>query len=128
MGVPAFNLASAISLIIAQRLVRKLCTRCKQPQILPKAILDTNNLEENTVLYTAIGCQQCNHGYHERMAIFEMLPITPTISELIMQQCNLNTIEKQMHMLDLPTLRSAALNKVRAGITSLGEVNRVIMA
>jgi len=128
MGVPAFNLASAISLIIAQRLVRKLCARCKQTQILPKAVLAANNLEENTITYTALGCQQCNQGYHERMAIFEMLPITPTISELIMQHCNLSAIEKQMHMLDLPTLHSAALNKIRTGITSLEEINRAIMA
>ncbi|CAL7964369.1 T2SSE family protein (fragment) [Gammaproteobacteria bacterium] len=127
MGVPAFNLASAISLIVAQRLVRKLCTYCKQPQILPKAVLTANNLEENTISYIALGCQQCNQGYHERMAIFEMLPITPTIGELIMQHCNLSAIEKQMHALDLPTLRSAALNMVRTGITSLGEINRVIM-
>jgi type IV pilus assembly protein PilB len=128
MGVPAFNLASAIILIIAQRLVRKLCTHCKYPQILPKTVLIANNLEENTIPYTALGCHKCNQGYHERMAVFEMLPITPTISELIMQHCNISAIEKQMHALNLPTLRSAALNKVRAGITSLGEINRVIMA
>jgi type IV pilus assembly protein PilB len=61
------------------------------------------------------------------MAVFEMLPITTPISELIMQHCDLNTIEKQMHTLNIPTLRRAALNKVRAGITSLEEVNRAII-
>lgn len=127
MGVPAFNLATAISLIIAQRLVRKLCTYCKQPQILPKATLTENNLEENVIPYTAQGCEHCNQGYYERMAVFEMLPVTATISELIMQHCDLNAIEKQMRMLNIPTLRKAALNKVRTGITSLEEVNRVII-
>lgn len=127
IGVPAFNLATAISLIVAQRLVRKLCVHCKQPQVLPKAALAENNLEENTIPYTARGCEHCNQGYYERMAVFEMLPITATISELIMQHCDLGTIEKRMRMLNIPTLRAAALNKVQAGITSLEEVNRVII-
>lgn len=127
MGVAAFNLASAISLVIAQRLVRKLCKHCKQPQVLPKEVLTANDLEKNINIYTAIGCEHCNQGYHERTAIFEMLPVTPTISELIMQHCNLTTIEKQMQALGLPTLRAAALNKVRSGITSLEETNRVVI-
>lgn len=126
MGISALNLATTISLIIAQRLVRKLCTYCKQPQILPKTVLAENNLEENTIPYIAYGCEHCNQGYQNRMAIFEMLPITPIIRDLIIQHCNLSDIEKQMHMLDIPTLRTSALNKVKSGIVSLEEVNRVI--
>lgn len=126
MGIPAFNLATAISLIIAQRLVRKLCIHCKQPQILPKTILTENNLEENTIPYIAYGCEHCNQGYQNRMAIFEMLPITPIISESIMQHCNITEIEKQMNILDIPTLRTVALSKVKAGIISVEEANRVI--
>jgi type IV pilus assembly protein PilB len=85
MGVAAFNLATALSLIIAQRLVRKLCIHCKSLQNLPTKILAENNLEANAKIYAPIGCEHCNQGYQERMAIFEMLPITSNISELIMQ-------------------------------------------
>jgi type IV pilus assembly protein PilB len=127
MGIPTFNLATALSLIIAQRLVRKLCTHCKQPQPLPIKILTENNLEQNFTPYAAQGCKHCNQGYQARMAIFEMLPITTAISELIMQHCNIIEIEKQMNLLNIATLRTVALNKVRAGITSLEEINRVIV-
>lgn len=123
MGIPAFNLATSISLIVAQRLVRKLCIHCKQPQVLPKEVLSTYNLEENTIPYVAAGCENCNQGYYERMAIFEMLPITKAISELIMSNCNPIEIEKQIPQ----ALRTAALNKVKMGITSIEEINRVIV-
>jgi type IV pilus assembly protein PilB len=126
MGIPTFNLATALRLIIAQRLVRKLCVHCKRPQILPKGVLAENHLEENLVLYTAQGCEHCNQGYQGRVAIFEMLPITSAISELIMQSCNLGKIEKQMRLFNMPTLRAAALSQVCSGITSLEEINRVI--
>ncbi len=126
MGIPAFNLATALSLVVAQRLVRKLCAYCKQPQILPQAVLAENNLEENVSLYAARGCEYCQQGYQGRMAIFEILPVVPSISELIMQHCDLRAIEKQMRALNISALRAAALNKVRAGMTSLEEVNRVI--
>ena len=127
MGIPAFNLATAISLIIAQRLIRKLCIHCKQPQDLPAKILAANTLNENTIVYTAPGCKHCNRGYQKRVAIFEMLPITTTISDLIMQHCNISTIAKQIQALDFTTLHEAALNKVRLGITSLEEVQRIVV-
>jgi type IV pilus assembly protein PilB len=126
MGIPAFNLASAINLIIAQRLVRKLCVHCRQPKSLPKTMLIENNFNEDSILYTAVGCENCNNGYKNRTAIFELLPITSIISNLIMQHCAEIEIEKQMNILKLTTLRSAALNKAKAGIVSLEEINRVI--
>ena len=127
MGIPAFNLTTAISLIIAQRLVRKLCIHCKQPQALPANILAANNLNKNTIVHTAHGCKHCNHGYQKRVAIFEMLPITTTISDLIMQNDNISTTAKQIHNLNFTTLHEAALNKVRMGITSLEEVQRIVV-
>ena len=127
MGIPTFNLATALNLIIAQRLIRKLCVHCKLPQILPAATLAENNLEEKTITYVACGCKYCNHGYHGRIAIFEMLPITPVISNMIMTHCDTIEIEKQMRELNYATLRETALNKVRMGITSFEEINRVVM-
>lgn len=127
MGIPAFNLATAVSLIIAQRLARKLCIYCRQEQILPTRVLMENNLEPNTTPYTPQGCEHCIQGYHGRTAIFEMLPIATSISALIMQHCNIMEIEKQMSMLNIPTLRTIALRKIQAGITSLEEINRIII-
>ena len=127
MGIPTFNLATALNLIIAQRLIRKLCSHCKLPQTLPATTLDENNLEENIVTYAAVGCKYCNLGYHGRVAVFEMLPITTNISNMIMNHCDINEIEKKMRELKYPTLHEVALNKVRMGITSLEEINRVVM-
>ncbi|MBU0743945.1 MAG: Flp pilus assembly complex ATPase component TadA, partial [Gammaproteobacteria bacterium] len=126
MGIPAFNLASALKLIIAQRLIRKLCPDCKMLQNLPAATLTENNLELDSKTYTAVGCKNCNDGYHGRTAIFEMLPITPSINNMIMNHNYINEIEKQMNILKLPTLRNSAINKVKMGITSLKEINSVV--
>lgn len=128
IGIPQFNLATALSLVISQRLVRKLCPDCKQPQIITPTLLVENNLKENDTVYTAANCEKCTHGYQERTAVFEMLPITPIISEMIMQHCDPIKIEKYMReQLNIPTLREAALNKVQTGITSFEEVNRVFL-
>jgi type IV pilus assembly protein PilB len=126
MGIPSFNLATALKLIIAQRLVRKLCLHCKQPQILPIITLRENKLEENKQIFSAVGCKSCNQGYHGRMAIFEMLQITPDISNLLIKHCDTGKIEKYLHLKDHQNLRAAALNKVRSGFTSLEEINRVV--
>lgn len=126
MGIPVFNLATVLSLVVAQRLIRKLCVHCKQLQILPADVLAENKLEEHTNLYAPRGCEHCNQGYQGRVAVFEMLPIAPPISELVMRHCDIREIEKQMHRFNIPLLRAAALHKVRAGVTSLEEVNRVV--
>lgn len=117
MGIPAFNLATALKLVIAQRLIRKLCPHCKLPQTLPNA----------TTTYIAQGCEYCTNGYLGRTAIFEILPITPVISDMIMDNYNMAEIEKQMPKLNCQTLRENGLNKVQMGITSLEEINRVIV-
>lgn len=126
MGIPSFNLATALKLIIAQRLVRKLCPNCKQLQTLPPNALIENNLEVNTKTFIAHGCKNCNYGYHSRIAIFEMLEITPNMSDLIMKHRDIGEVEKYLQLSNHQTLRAAALNKVKLGITSLEEINRVI--
>ena len=127
MGIPAFNLATTLNLIIAQRLIRKLCHHCKQIEILPTPALIENGLEKNHPTYIASGCNHCNHGYRGRIAIFEMLPITPSISNLIMRHCDTIAIAKKMHLAHHLILRAIALNKVQMGITSLEEINRVVI-
>lgn len=127
MGIPKFNLSNSLSLIISQRLIRKLCDYCKQRQVLSAEILAENNLEENAIVYNSYGCEYCSQGYQKRTAIFEMLPITEIINEIIIKHCSISELEKQMRKLDIPTLHEAALNKVRAGVTSLEEINRVLI-
>lgn len=107
MGIAAFDLANAVSLIIAQRLVRKICPNCKKA--------DTSK------------CKDCNDGYKDRMAIFEMLPITKDLQELIANNYSQLNLEQKMHTLKIPNLREAAMQKVQAGITDIAEVNRVLV-
>lgn len=107
MGIAAFDLANAVSLIIAQRLVRKICPKCKKA---------------NTVK-----CNDCNDGYKDRMAIFEMLPITQELQELIANNYSQLNLEQKIRALKIPNLRAAAMQKVQAGITDIAEVNRVMV-
>lgn len=126
IGIPTFNLATAVNLIVAQRLIRKLCVHCKKIIKPPASTLLEHGLEKNCTIYTATGCKYCNKGYYGRTAVFEMLPITPSIRELIMKDCSIKKISSHMKQLGYPTLKESATNKVRSGITSLEEINRVI--
>ncbi len=129
MGVEPFNVASSIHLIIAQRLVRKLCEHCKEPANVPenallKAGFSTADLENLTV-FKAIGCEQCTRGFRGRTGIFQVLPIGPEISEQIMRGGNETDIEEIARSQDILNLRQSGLLKVKAGITSLEEIERV---
>ncbi len=130
MGIPSFNIASSVSLIIAQRLVRKLCENCK-------AIRDdttTNSLIElgfdeysakNSVLYQAIGCKQCTNGYHGRIGLFEVMPMTKSLGKIIMSGGNSLDILKQAQSEGMQSIYQTGLEKVKAGLTTLEELNRV---
>ena len=113
IGIEAFNIATSINLVIAQRLVRRLCIHCKVPQV------------NEPRFYEATGCNHCTAGYHGRIGIFEMLPISPAISKIILAQGSAQDIEQQALKEGLINLRSIALNLVEMGVTSLTEVNRV---
>jgi type IV pilus assembly protein PilB len=129
MGISAFNLESSLSLIIAQRLIRKLCPHCKQPQQIPAEML----LEEgfasdeitNLVTYVPIGCKKCNHGFYGRLGIFELLPISINISKIIMEHKSSSEIFYQAISEGMISLRKHALEKVKQGITSITEINRI---
>lgn len=125
MGIANYNLATSASLIIAQRLARKLCTHCKQPQKITPGMLPDIYLE--TQIYMSKGCEYCTEGYCGRVAIFELLEVTEKMTELIMQQGTALNIAQQAQEQGMQTLRQSAINKVKEGITSLVEINRVTL-
>ncbi|MCL5425862.1 MAG: type IV-A pilus assembly ATPase PilB [Gammaproteobacteria bacterium] len=129
MGVTSFNIASAVSLIIAQRLARKLCTHCKEPVEIPHEALRKegfNNEEiDQATIYKPVGCKHCTHGYKGRVGIYEVVPITEAMRQLIMRDANALNIDQQARREGYPSLHRSGLLKVMQGITSLEEVNRV---
>jgi type IV pilus assembly protein PilB len=114
MGIPVYDIAASLTLIIAQRLVRALCNHCKIPDSLSQS-------------YRAVGCSKCENGYLGRTGIYEFLPITPQLSEIILQQPDAITLEKQARMDGMQTLYEHGLEKIALGITSLSELSRVTL-
>ncbi len=129
MGVPPFNIATAVSLIIAQRLARRLCDACKVEDELPNDVLISEGFEEDQlddlVVYKAVGCKKCNGGYKGRTGIYQVMKISEDIGKLIMAGGNAIDIAAQAKKEKIPDLRESALMKVRAGLLSLEEANRV---
>ncbi|WP_122662864.1 type IV-A pilus assembly ATPase PilB [Pseudomonas viridiflava] len=129
MGVAAFNIATAINLIIAQRLARKLCPHCKKEADIPKETLIKEGFPEDQVgtfkIYTAVGCDQCNGGYKGRVGIYEVVKKTPALERIIMEEGNSLDISVQMRKDGFNDLRTSGLIKAMQGVTSLEEVNRV---
>ncbi|WP_295875902.1 type IV-A pilus assembly ATPase PilB [uncultured Zhongshania sp.] len=129
MGVPAFNVATSVSLIIAQRLARRLCKECAIPLDVPQHTLieegfTAEQLETATIMHP-VGCERCNNGYKGRVGIYEVVRITPEISRIIMENGNSIEIAAQAQKEGFPNLRQSALKKCAQGVTSLEEVNRV---
>ncbi len=129
MGVPAFNIATSVSLIIAQRLARRLCSHCKKPVDLPKEVLITEGFKEEEIgtftLYGPQGCDKCVNGYKGRVGIYEVVKITDSISRIIMEDGNAIQIADAARAAGFNDLRRSGLKKVKDGLTSLEEVNRV---
>lgn len=129
MGIPAFNIATSVSLIIAQRLARKLCPNCKKPSDIPTAALLEEGLTleqlQQGQLYQPVGCESCHQGYKGRIGLYEVVPITNTLAELIMNNANALEIAKQAQKEGYANLRASGLQKALAGLTSLAEINRV---
>lgn len=126
MGVPPFNIASAVNLIIAQRLARRLCAHCKKPVDIPKPVLLKAGFKEEDLtgltVYGPVGCDACNGGYKGRVGIYQVMPVTEEIGAIIMRGGNQLDIEKQAKKEGVPDLRQAGLMKVKAGVTSMEEV------
>lgn len=129
IGVSAFNIASSVSLIIAQRLARKLCDHCKTAIDIPYEALLSEGFVENEIgratLYGPAGCRKCTHGYKGRVGIYEVVPISDAIRQLIMHNESAIEIEHQARLEGHHSLRQSGLHYVLQGVTSLEEINRV---
>jgi type IV pilus assembly protein PilB len=129
MGIASYNLASSLTLIVAQRLVRLLCDECKQVEEIPKEVLIREGFSEKEIgsftLYTNKGCERCMQGFKGRIGIFEVMPITNELADLIMHGGNSLEIISLAKKEGISSLRESGLKKVKEGITSLGELNRV---
>ncbi|WP_166254010.1 type IV-A pilus assembly ATPase PilB [Marinobacter salicampi] len=130
MGVPAFNIATSVSLIIAQRLGRRLCSACKEPLEVPRNVLleegfTEAQIETGFTLYRPKGCDKCNKGYKGRVGIYEVVKITEELASMIMEEASSIKIAKQAQAEGFKNLRQSALDKVIQGVTSLEEANRV---
>ncbi|MCK7551543.1 type IV-A pilus assembly ATPase PilB [Marinobacter goseongensis] len=129
MGVPAFNIATSVSLIIAQRLGRRLCS-CKEPLNVPRDILleegfTPEQIDTGFTLYRPKGCDKCNGGYKGRVGIYEVVKINDELANMIMEEASSIQIAKQAQANGFRNLRQSALRKVIEGVTSLEEANRV---
>ncbi len=130
MGVKPYAIASTVNLIIAQRLARRLCNNCKQPREIPNEALlregfTEDEIEEGLKIYGPTGCSQCTDGYKGRVGLYQVMKVTDTIGRIIMDGGNAMQIAQQAESEGVWDLRRAGLQKVKDGITSLEEVNRV---
>lgn len=132
MGIAPFNIASAVSLIIAQRLGRRLCSHCKQPVDLPKEVLLKEGFKEEELddltIYGPVGCDQCNNGYKGRVGIYQVMPISEDMGKLIMEGGNALQLAEQAKVEGVNDLHASGLIKIRQGILSLEELNRIVTA
>ena len=130
MGVKPYAIATSVSLIIAQRLARKLCANCKQPIEIPAEALKKEGFEDADIakgitVYRAAGCGQCTDGYKGRMGIYQVMPVTETIGRIIMEGGGALDIGDQATKDGIWNLRRSGLQKVKDGLTSLEEVNNI---
>ncbi|GAB6046553.1 type IV-A pilus assembly ATPase PilB [Methyloparacoccus murrellii] len=129
MGIPPFNIASSVLLIMAQRLARRLCESCKRPLDLPpETLLEAGFAEadlDGLTLYGPGECDQCVKGYKGRVGIYQVMPITEALNRIILEGANVSRIAEQARAEGITDLRTSGLRKVRAGITSLAEIDRI---
>jgi type IV pilus assembly protein PilB len=129
MGVASYNIASSVSLIVAQRLARRLCPKCKQAVSIPDESLIELGFQESDIgkfeIFKAVGCDHCTSGYKGRVGLYEVMPVTKQIGEIIMRGGNSLDILEESKTNQVVTIRESGLEKVREGISSLDEINRV---
>ncbi len=130
MGVKPYAIATSVSLIIAQRLARRLCDNCKELVDVPTEALEkegftSEDLESGLAIFAPKGCKSCNDGYKGRIGIFQVMEVSEAMGRIIMEGGNAIQIAEQAVSEGVIDLRRAGLNKVREGITSLEEINRV---
>jgi type IV pilus assembly protein PilB len=130
MGVKPYAIATSVSLIIAQRLARRLCSSCKAPMTIPAEALKKEGFNDEEIanglqIFQAVGCTNCTDGYKGRTGIYEVMPVSEEIGRIIMGDGNVMEIKAQAAREGVWGLRQAGLNKVRLGLTSLDEINSV---
>jgi len=130
MGIAPYNITSSVTLVIAQRLARRLCGNCKRLTNLPAHALlaegfTQEQLDAGIQLYEAVGCDECTEGYKGRTGIYQVMPMTDEISTIILAGGNALQIAEAAQAIKVNDLRQSALKKAAAGVTSLAEINRV---
>lgn len=129
MGIEPFNIVSAVILIMAQRLARRLCEHCKKEVEFPENALLSAGFKKEDIgtftLYEPVGCEHCNNGYKGRVGIYQVLPITEKMRSLILRGGNSLEMSELSKAEGVNDLRASGLLKVRQGITSLAEIDRV---
>ena len=131
IGVSPFNIGSSVTLIIAQRLVRKLCNFCKKPTSIPTQSLLKEGLHEEDItgasFFEHVGCDKCLKGYKGRVGVYELLLMTPTLSQAVMSGANSNDFLKLAIKEGMRPLKISGFHQVKLGVTTLEELNRVIV-
>ncbi|MEX2517047.1 MAG: type IV-A pilus assembly ATPase PilB [Gammaproteobacteria bacterium] len=130
MGLPVFGIATAVNIIVAQRLARRLCKNCMKPMDIPKEALieegfDEKQVEAGLKIMAAEGCDQCTSGYKGRTGIYQVMPISDAMRRLIMEGATAIQLADQAQAEGLPDIRQSAMKKVADGFTDLKEINRV---
>ena len=129
MGVAPYNIASTVSLIIAQRLARRLCKNCKKSLNLPREALIEEGFKPDEIstlkIYGPAGCDQCHEGYKGRVGIYQVMPMSDAMQRIILEGGNVMQLADQAQKEGINNLRQSGLLKVKQGVTSLEEVNRV---
>lgn len=130
MGIAPYNITSSVTLVIAQRLARRLCPKCKKRVDLPEHTLLAEGFTEDQVrvgieLFEAVGCDDCTNGYKGRVGVYQVMPMSEAIQEIILQGGNAMQIAEVAQKAGVSDLRQSALEKARQGLTSLSEINRV---
>jgi type IV pilus assembly protein PilB len=132
MGVPSYNVASSVSIIIAQRLARRLCNHCKVEDVIPRPELEKQGFTPEQLseikLFKPVGCDQCTGGYKGRVGVYEVIKISEKMSSIIMEGGNSMDIAQQCQKEGYNNLRQSGLEKAHQGVTSLAEINRVTSA
>jgi len=133
MGIEPFLVASAVNLITAQRLARRVCSECKEPEPVPvQALIDAGVSPEEApafVCYRGKGCPACNNtGYKGRVGFYQVMPMLEEIRELILNGANTSEIKRESIRLGIKTMRQSGLTKLKEGVTSFEEVLRVTIA
>ncbi len=128
MGVAPYNIAASVSLVTAQRLVRRLCEHCRRPyRLTPEALhqagwKDAKKAPDTATVYTPVGCAHCHKGFKGRTGIFQVMPVSEEMQALVLQEAGNQALSQQARREGITSLREAGLRKVLAGVTSLDEV------